>query len=90
MTDKPQTAPELYGNPLCEQCGCHHIIGQHVLPSMSKEWCMSMAKLEEGHEVGVGIIASDPVDWICQCGDTTVVPIGVRCPKCGKQERDKA
>lgn len=29
-------------------------------------------------------------DWICQCGDTTVVPRGDRCPKCGKCERDKS
>lgn len=26
----------------------------------SKEWCMEMARLEEGHEVGAGIVARDP------------------------------
>lgn len=31
MSDNPQMT-ELYGNPFCGECQCHHIIGQHVLP----------------------------------------------------------
>jgi hypothetical protein len=29
-------------------------------------------------------------DWICQCGDTTVIPKGERCHKCGKSEKERS
>lgn len=31
-----------------------------------------------------------PKDWMCACDMSVTVAIGLRCPICGKRERDRA
>lgn len=35
--------------------------------NFSKEWCEKMAQLENGHEVGAGILAKDPLSDVEIC-----------------------